>query len=407
MDNIISFIVMVVMLGILVVVHEWGHFIVARIFKIRVDEFSIGFGPRALRIGRRGDTEYNVRWIPLGGYVKIAGMEADEEPINVAKEKARGLLGGSPDDANAGELPLVAENTPDRAETEEQRLRDAEDGFYSKPIWQRSLVIFAGPLMSFLLGVFIFCNMGWTTGIIVSDPTNAVAKVQPGDEAARMGLQADDKIVNINGKVTDTQDKMIAAIRGNIGKDIVVTVLRGQQTVVLRGKPHPLRDDFGKPVLIDGKPVGVLGFTPGYNQHIDKFGFVESQKKGLQLISSIGPMLKAVFSSFKSVRENTGSVLSIASMTKSAVKKGPADVAGVAGSLTVSLAIFNLLPIPILDGGHLLIFLIEALRRGRRLTPQQQQNFMLAGLICIGILFLAVMSNDVLKAIHGTLPRVR
>jgi regulator of sigma E protease len=87
------------------------------------------------------------------------------------------------------------------------------------------------------------------------------------------------------------------------------------------------------------------------------------------------------------------------------VEHGPGYILSVAGAVTLSLALFNLLPIPILDGGHLLIFLIEALRRGRRLSPQQQQNFMLAGLVCIGLLFIAVMSNDILKAINHTLPQ--
>jgi regulator of sigma E protease len=400
MDNIIKVVVTLLMLGILVIVHEWGHFIVARLFKVRVDEFSVGFGPLALKIGKRGDTEYNIRWVPLGGYVKIAGMEADEEPINVAKEKARGLLGNEPSDPNRSEIPLIAENTADKAESAEQRERDAIDGFYSKPVWQRSLIIFAGPLMSFLLALFIFCNMGWTTGIQL--PSNIVGGVIKGQEAQRMGLKPSDKIIDVAGTPVHDQLSMVRAIRSKPDQDIAVTVLRNGQTLILHGKTHALPGDDGKPELKDGKRQGALGFIPGVE--VKKVSFARSQQLGLTVMASVFDGMKQVFSSFRSVRENTGSVISIAAITSSAVDKGPAYVAMVAGNLTFSLAIFNLLPIPILDGGHLLIFFVESLRRGRRLTPQQQQNFMLAGLVMIGLLFIAVMTNDVLKVHNHTLP---
>jgi regulator of sigma E protease len=400
--DIITLIVDVVMLGILVVAHEWGHFIVARIFGIRVDEFSIGFGPRALHIAKLGDTEYNIRWVPLGGYVKIGGMEADEEPINYAKDKVRQLVGGDVD-LNKAELPLVAENTPDKGETDEQKQNDDINGFYSKPIWQRALVIFAGPFMSFVLGVLIFCNMGWTTGIpTVSNKVGSVAKAS---EALRMGLKAGDHIVNIEGTPISNAEAMVDVIHANCGKLLVVTVLRGRTEVVLHGTPRPMPGDDGKPLMIKNKPVGYFGFEPG--EEPKRVGFTESWREGFSMTAMVFERLGEVFSHIASIRQNTGSLIMIGAVTHSAVEHGPAYIMWIAGQLTFSLALFNMLPIPVLDGGHLLIFLIEALRRGRRLSPQQQQNFMLAGLVCIGILFIAFMSNDILRVINHTLPQFR
>ncbi|MDR3710533.1 MAG: M50 family metallopeptidase [Capsulimonadaceae bacterium] len=402
MDILVTAIVLVILLGVLVIAHEWGHFIVARIFGIRVDEFSIGWGPLAVRMAKHGDTEYTIRWIPIGGFVKIAGMEADEEPILVAKEKVRGLAGLGESDAHSSEIPLVAENTPDRAETDEQRARDDKDGFYSKPIWQRSLVIFAGPFMSFLLGLLIFCNMGWTTGFPAS--SNKVSVVNKGSEASRMGLLPGDHVININGKPISTVDAMISTIHGNCGKPLTVIVARGNARVTLHGTPRPLKDDAGKLILDEHKqPIGVFGFEPGSDTR--RIGFISSWRRGFLITADVFEGLKMVFSHPATIRENTGSIITIGAITQSAVQHGPDYIALVAGQLTISLAVFNLLPIPILDGGHLLIFFIEAVRRGRRLTMQQQQNFMLAGLVCIGLLFIAVMSNDIMKAIHHQLPR--
>jgi len=310
-------------------------------------------------------------------------------------------LVGADVDPNKAELPLIAENTPDKSESEEQRRRDDENGFYSKPIWQRSLVIFAGPFMSFVLGVFVFCNMGWTTGIPM--PANKVGAVNNKSEAQRMGLKAGDRIIGIDDKKIATPEAMIDTIYSNCGKRLTVIVQRGSAHVELHGIPQSRNDDNHKPITRNGKLVGFFGFTPGSDTV--RIGFAESWRRGIVMTGNWFLDMEAIFSHPSTIRQNTGSLITIGAVTHSAVEHGPSYIVSIAGQLTLSLALFNLLPIPILDGGHLLIFLIEALRRGRRLTPVQQQNFMMAGLVCIAILFVVVMSNDVLKVIHHTLPK--
>ncbi len=390
--------VFLVILSILVVVHEWGHFIVARLCGIRVDEFSLGFGPLAWNIGKRGDTEYNVRWIPLGGFVKIAGMEADEEPILNAAEKVKSLA-GSPkanDDINATTVPLVAENTPNLAETKEQRERDDQEGFYAHPIWQRSLVIFAGPFMSFVLGYVIIFGTIWAIGI-PDKILNKVDQVTPGSEAQRIGLKSGDEITSLNGKPVSDGDDMITVIHSSLGKQITLTVLENGQTRTLTATPRPTQGP-------DGKTVGILGFKP--EEHVHHVPIVVAFDATNSAVVEWSRLVGGLFRrhNIAEIRKSAGGPIFMAQMTKQAVNAGGPNVPLLAANLTMSLALFNLLPIPILDGGHLLVFFIEACRRGRRLTMEQQQNFMLAGLAVIGVLFVLIMFNDILRTIHPTGP---
>jgi regulator of sigma E protease len=392
----------VVTLGILVVVHEWGHFVAARMCGIRVDEFSIGFGPRALKIGKLGDTEYNVRWIPLGGFVKIAGMEPDEEPLMRAAEKVKVLAGerskaesASPVDSGAAltQVPLIAENVPNLAETSEQKLRDETEGFYAHPVWQRAIVIFAGPLMSFVLGYVIIFGLMTTVGVPAGPALTRVAEVEPGSEAQRMGLTAGDTITDISGKHVISGDQMVLIIHGDLNKAVTLTVLRAGKTLKLIGTPHAL-------VLENGATVGALGFMPeeAMIRYPLREGFNMTNMFTQEWFHQIGLLIR--HHDLKEIRNSAGGPIFIAQKVKQADDAGGDNVPLLMAQLSMSLAVFNLLPIPILDGGHLLIFAIEAFRRGRRLTMEQQQNFMLAGLAVIGVLFVLIMFNDILRSVH-------
>ncbi len=466
--NIQQTVTLLIILSILVVAHEWGHFIVARLCGIRVDDFSIGFGKRLFRIGKRGDTEYNVRMLPLGGFVKIAGMEPDEAPITHAKGKVFGQSADS--DPDAGEIPLLAENLGEHAPY------TGPDGFYSKPLWQRSLVIFAGPLMSFVLGYVVFCLMGVTTGIPTGNTLNKVAMTAPGGEGQRIGLRIGDVITTIDGKPVSSGEQMIDLIHGSANKPITLTVQRGNETFTKTAVPKPALDDDKKPVLsIDTlKPEGLtnLGLRPGDQiaqingtdvasasqaqtllrqasgkpvdmvvlRHLEEVhlkGLVpatvaqnapaireraigllniipvkEIKRVGLREAFLYGN--KTVGDTFlglaylihhREVQKAAGGIIFMYQATGLAVKSGLPDVVQMLASLSISLAIFNLLPIPVLDGGHLLTFFIEWVRRGKRLTDQQQQAFLMTGLAIIGVLFVLIMSNDILRTVHHQLPQ--
>ena len=463
---------LLVILSILVVAHEWGHFIVARLCGIRVDDFSIGFGKRLFRICKRGDTEYNVRMLPLGGFVKIAGMEPDEAPLVAAKDKMLGKP--NPADPDSKDLPLITENIGDGVPY------TSPDGFYSKPLWQRALVILAGPLMSFLFGYFAFCLMGWTVGIPSGKVLSRIGMVSPGGEGQRIGLRAGDVITAINGQPIADGRQMIAAINGNLGKTLTLNVKRGDQAFVRtvtpmaameNGKPvirtdvvapgtagtalglavgdtvigvgrekvtepdqvaNFLRTHAGKAVevvvtrqtsddqiqlhgtlpaalttralpTLNSHQIGVLKIQPSYE--IKHLSFHDSIIAGTNATIGIFVHLGEMVRQPSQIKENTGGIIFMYQVTNVAVKNGLVDEVGIMAQLSISLAIFNLLPIPILDGGHLLTFFLEWVRRGKRLTDQQQQAFLMTGLAIIGVLFVLINSHDIIRTITHQVPQ--
>jgi len=469
-QNVQQTVTLLIILSILVVAHEWGHFIVARLCGIRVDDFSIGFGKRLFRIGKRGDTEYNVRMLPLGGFVKIAGMEPDEAPLLAAKDR----IVGKEADPDAHQIPLIAENVG------ENLAYTAPDGFYSKPLWQRALVILAGPVMSLLFGYVVFCLMGITTGIPTGKVLTRISLVEPGGEGQHIGLHTGDVITAINGKAVADGKAMIAQINSSLGKPLVLTVRRDGETLTKTATPRPaikddkpviytdivkpgsfgqqiglqpgdtlrgigaekvdsgsqalqiLRQSAGKPTdlvvtrstseesitlhgivpavlkpdalpSLNSHPIGVLKIDP--TLELVHLGLLDSIKTGnlvmLSLLQRMGEMVQRP----RQLKENAGGIIFMYQATGVVAKNGLVDKINLMASLSVSLAVFNLLPIPILDGGHLLTFFIEWVRRGKRLTDQQQQASLMFGLAIIGILFVLIMSNDIIRTVTHQLPQ--
>ena len=469
---------LLIILSILVVAHEWGHFIVARLFGIRVDDFSIGFGKRLVRLGKRGDTEYNLRMLPLGGFVKIAGMAADEEPLVRAKDKVQDVVRGRSDDPDAREIPLIAENV--EAHTTEHV--PAPDEFGSKPLWQRSLVIFAGPLMSFLLGYAVLCLMGWTVGAPTGKALTRIGLVDAGGEGQRVGLRAGDTIAAINGVPMTSGRQMISIINNSVGKPLVLTVVRGEASRTVSVTPREAHDEndhnrrvlytdivtpgalgtqigllpgdtlagiddtkvkdadqarrlllasAGKKVdiyvsrptaddvvtlhptlparidpltlpVLNAHSVGVLKISPA--PEYKRVGLRESIRQGNDLTVRLFAMLGDLIRRHQ-LQNNTGGIIYMYTATTVADQNGQADRVFLLAQLSISLAIFNLLPIPVLDGGHLLTFFIEWVRRGKKMTEKQQQVFLTFGLALIGVLFIAIMTKDILRVFHHQLPQ--
>lgn len=346
-------IVFILMLGVLVIAHEFGHFIVAKLCKMKVEEFAVGMGPRVVRLTKRAETEYTIRAFPIGGFVKITGMEADPSAESVPGE------------------------------------------FYASPLWQRALVVLAGPIMSLLLGYVIFCGMGMTVGVENPDrPLNQVFYVQDGSEASRIGMQAGDTIAQINDQPITSGKQMMRIIHNSPGKRLKLGITsRNGAKKVLFGTPKstPLATDE----RVDGRKVrGLLGFVPQFEK--DRLGVIESISNGTIITAK---MLKAipeqVFSS--KVKDNVGGPVAIVTITNSASKQGAGAVLALTAALSVSLGFFNLLPIPVLDGGHLLLFLVEFLRRGKRLSAKLQNAVQSVGLALLLTIFVLVTANDLSK----------
>ncbi|NLN78151.1 MAG: RIP metalloprotease RseP [Armatimonadetes bacterium] len=511
--TIISLIVFIILLGILVFFHELGHFLAAKSSGMRVEEFAFGFGPRMITLFKREGTEYTIHWVPLGGFVKIAGMEPGQEDIS--------------------------------------------DGFQAQAIWKRALVIFAGPLFSFILGVGVLVSVGVLWGFQdFSEPQPRVGSVQPGTEAASIGLRAGDRVLEINGKRISTGAQMTEIIHDKPGQRITVLLDRDGKTIrktarprwsvqyadtnwsfmkgddpvaeftneklnikkgdtlisiggrlisggenmvwaieqsgakptdlvlkrdnqeiattikpdaqwvrafnakwlfpggyvtsagsstadssgvrrddilvsingkkiksghdmlaaiqkegkysleVLRkGEPKALTATLGAVSLVDSgiyRTTGLLGFLPAPS--LIKVGFTESVKEGFIIVGRMVELLMKTLTSSR-IKEDIGGPVLIAKVTQSSVALGPYWVLLELGSLSLGLAVINLVPIPaVLDGGHLLLLGIEAVRR-KRWSRNQMAMMQMVGFSMVAALIVLIFVSDITKIVTGQIPQ--
>lgn len=440
MDRLIWIPALIFLLGLLVCFHELGHFIMAKLLKIRVEEFAFGFGPKWIVLAKRGDTEYTIHPYPLGGFVKLAGDEFGQE--------------------------------------------DVPDGFHSKPWWVRFLVYAAGPFMSLLLAYIVFCVMGFTVGLPISnDVINKVDLIEPGSVAQKAGIKVGDVILAIDNKPIRDGKQMLDIVHNSGEKALSITVLRGNKVIdiyavpetkmvvfesmgfnasryrkdddlyrigaIERGSPafkaglkpgdgiisingiktnsgkkmvEIVKESGGKPITLvldrndkiikktitpdpskitKDKSIAFLGFIP--KQKLERVGIVRSIKYGNETtVLFLKTMVTVIFS--KQVKDAVGGPLAIASETQNSVKRGVYGYLQLMAALSLSLGVFNLLPIPIVDGGQMLLLLVEGLRR-KRLSQRTWELAQIIGLALLGVIFVLVMTLDLNRIISGTMFR--
>lgn len=448
MDWIVSFsstiLIFIAAIFILVTVHELGHFIAAKYFKMRVNKFSIGFPPKILS-WKRKSTEYVLGLTPLGGYVQIAGM-IDE----------------TMDESFIGEEPKP-------------------DEFRSKPVWQRIIVILAGVIFNMILAVVIYTGMTWSYGETVV-PLRSVGGiyVEEGSLADRIGLQTGDQLIGVNGEEVDYFNELFnpSAITD---RDLSYLVNRNGETVTISTPPDfldlineegrfidetnslPSRisrvlpdspaaaaglQDGDEIIAVNGEPVsywlqlvnsikttsdsieltvqrdsgretvevtpdpetqtiGIQSPNPGDIFELDRrtynlaqsavIGFTRTSDTFTGIIKGIGRM----FSGDISVRDNLGGPVAIASITKQATDAGGwIGFWNITAFLSVTLAIMNMLPIPALDGGHFMFLAYEGITR-REPSPKVRMGLQQLGFIFLIGLFILVTFNDILRTFGG------
>lgn len=321
--------------GVLVTVHEFGHFITAKMTGMRVDEFAIGFGPKIYQ-QKDGETLYSLRAIPLGGYNKIAGMDPDD-----------------PVEPNA---------------------------FNSKPIPARMLVILAGALMNFILPIILFSGIFMVEGRLqlVNEPV--LGTVVDEMAAARAGLKAGDRIVTIDGKNVETWTDVVLNLRKAGTEEVTLTAERNG--VLQSYKMTPMFDkDAGRPLI---------GVSPKFSK--ESLGFFGSIKEGFIYTKNIG--LSMVSGLYKIVSGNApadvAGPIGVAQMAGQVAEKGLLPLMNFVAFLSINLGVINLLPLPALDGGHFVLLLLEALR-GKPLGGKAMTNIQMIGVALI--LALTVFST--------------
>jgi regulator of sigma E protease len=428
-------------LGVMILVHEWGHFVVARLFKVRVDVFSIGFGPRLFGF-KRGATDYRISAIPLGGYVRMAGQDMSE--------------------VDAGAAPPTG----------------APDELMTKPRWQRALISAAGPMVNLLMPIVLLAGFyvikglpypayldkpmvvtnlpktsplakagvtdGDTVVAINNVPTPSWAKVdqflaqvlpdstlrfsvdhagtqqlvevkaadlKDSDQALgsvfvppivgqvtwmkpakRAGMKRGDLILSVNNTPVKTWQQYVELIRHGDGHELHTVVQRDGKQMEFVVHPSPEKDE-------QGKPIWVIGVGPEGEWEFREMTFTASVKEAtVETVGATGKLLSIVgrlITGKLSVRQ-LQSFVGIAVQAGQAVQEGPVDTITLMAMISLNLGILNLLPIPILDGGNILLLALEGIRR-RDFSMAFKERFVQVGLVFLLVLFAFVMYNDVAR----------
>lgn len=346
-----------VLLGILIFVHEVGHFMVAKALGVKVLKFSLGFGPKVL--GRRyGETEYLISAFPLGGYVKMLGEDLEEEL------------------------------------SEEEKMRS----YNYQPVWKRAAIVFFGPLFNLLFACLVFFFI-FTQGVPHLLPV--IGEVMPGSPAERAGLQKGDRIVKIDGEAISRWDEMTAVIHGRPDMELVVSYERGGDVLSAHVSPErkTVKDVFGQ-----DKEVGLIGITPAGDTGVREESLsgavvVAFQKTWQVTVLTLMAIVKLIQRIIPA--DTIGGPILIFQMAGQQASQGAMSFFSFMAIISINLAVLNLLPIPILDGGHLLFLGIEAVRK----KPLSERVVMVAqriGLVLLLTLMAFAFYNDIVRLFTGT-----
>lgn len=355
-----------VVIGILVFIHEFGHYIVGRLFGVKAEVFSIGFGRELFGWNDRRGTRWKLSLLPLGGYVKFAGdMNAASQP--------------SPEAAAA-----LAKATPaERAAM-----------FQFKPVWQRALIILAGPLTNFLFAVVVFALFFSIYGY--SFTPAVVDHVAAGSPAAAAGLQRGDRFVRLDGQAVDRFEDVVRIVTTNTGTPIDVRIERSGRQVDLHLTPKLIAetDRFGNHYT-----RGQLGVASGGRALAPRSPIAAVGDAVGEVWSLTGTMvdgIEQVVTGRRPVSEMGGPV-SIAKFAGQRASLGWVSLVEFMALISINIGLVNLLPVPVLDGGHLLLYAIEATAR-RPLAPKVQEWAFASGFTALVSLMLFLTWNDLASA---------
>ena len=341
----------IIVLSILVIVHEFGHFIVAKRTGVRVEKFSVGFGPEIFGI-TKGGTRYRISLIPLGGYVKLTG------------------------------------------ETGEEELKGESCEYLSRTVGERAKIIFAGPLLNYILAFLIFSFI-----FVIGYPTltTKIGKVMPDYPGASAGVEAGDVILEINGQEVNYWEDVTNIVHTNKEPEIELLVERDGRLVDLKVAP---KSQEVKTIFGSKKRIGLIGIMPSEEVVYVRHNVIKSvYMGGKKLIMLTYITYRALWASLTGAipfKESITGPVGIFYITGQAARMGIVYLLHLMGILSASLAIFNLLPVPVLDGGHLLFLAIEKVRR-RPISHRVQENITQVGLALIMCLMLFVFYNDFMR----------
>ncbi|HPS93571.1 MAG TPA: RIP metalloprotease RseP [Deltaproteobacteria bacterium] len=356
----ITILAFVILLGILIFFHELGHFIVAKTSGVGVLKFSLGFGPAILK-KRIGETEYQIAALPLGGYVKMLGEDADDRD-------------------------QVTHIDPQRA-------------FNRKPLPVKAAIVFAGPLFNFLLAVLIYILIAWTGVPTFLPMVGAVQKASPADKA---GLISGDRIVTIAGTPVESWDDVSLNLQGlGAGKTVAIEISRDSRVFLLHVTPVLTKDKnlFGEQIT---RPM--IGISRGDKTFMKRHGPLEGISYGFvqcyRIVELTGISLWKTVNGTVDIKKSLGGPIFIAQVSGQSLKAGLLPFLSLIAFISINLAIINLFPIPVLDGGYLLLFLIEGIT-GKPVEGRPREIAQQIGLFILILLMLFAFYNDIARLLKG------
>lgn len=358
LDAMAGLAVAIVVLGFLIIVHEFGHFLFAKRLGIGVLKFSVGFGPRIFGRVVNG-TEYALSLIPLGGFVKMIGEDPGAEDPEF----------------------------------------DPKVSFSHQPLWKRLLVVAAGPVFNIVFAFFLFSVVFALYGIQIPAESARIGEILKDAPAARAGLKPEDVVSHVDGRPISKWKELSAAIRGSDGREVELTVRRGGEVVSVRVTPEhkPEKNLFGEVV---GEAY-LIGIAPG--SEWERVGPLRAVTEGADytafwMRATILSLVK--FAQGKIGSDDIGGPIAIVQGAKKQAQKGLEDLLHFMAVISINLGVLNLLPIPVLDGGHLLFFALEAILR-RPLELRHREIAQQIGLVLLVGLMAFAFYNDIARIVRG------
>lgn len=415
MNTIVAFIFM---FGLLVTVHEWGHFIFAKRSGMLVREFAIGFGPKVFS-HKKDETLYTIRLLPIGGYVRVAGEDPEIIELrpgyhialtfNDAGKANKIIVNNKDKYPNAREIEVVQadldhdleivgydvneEGEPTTFSIDpkasfimdemETQIAPYDRQFASKSVGQRAMQLFAGPMMNFVLAIVIFILLGLIQGVPAEEAL--VGKVHPDTPAEEAGFLEGDVVIEIEGNPISSWEEFTLIVRDHAEEELNMLVKRNDNVESLTVTPRAIVDP-------EGERFGQVGIQQGFEKSLGKtitFGFVQTYETTSMILSSLMMLITGQYSI-----DMLAGPVGIYDVTDQIVKTGFMNFLLWTAMLSINLGIINLVPLPALDGGRLLFVGIEAIR-GKPIDPQKEGVFHFIGFALLMLLMIIVTWNDI------------
>ena len=407
--------------SVIVIIHEFGHYYFAKKAGILVREFAIGMGPKIFQV-RKGETVYTLRLLPIGGYVRMAGHDEDEQEIkpgmmitieldkeNIVQKlnfdehliiensvpfqieeadlhRSMTLSGYFVNSEEKVNLTVSKQATIIESDGTEVVVAPIERQFNSASLWNRIKTNAAGPMNNFILSIIIFIIVGFMQGGVPSN-NPVVGQVSDQSAAHEAGLQTSDKIISIDGVDIHSWDEMTSIVRSSADKTLSMTIQRNGDTKNVSITPKSVEGQ-------NGSKIGQLGVTRTLDNSILSilgYGFTQTITVVVMVLSALGSIFTKGFN-----LNQLGGPVAIYSLTSQVAKNGLIDLLSFMGMISANLGVMNLLPIPALDGGKLVLNFIEGIRK-KPLDPEKEGYLTIAGAIFLFALMLLVTWNDIMK----------